>query len=618
LKSVSTRIDGPKPSAPVYPTPDVDPAVADPTAATTTATAAPDDSFGKAAPDSAPGGVPPAPPSLLKRNDNQQSADPKVMDLQKQVNAWRAANGQPPIKEDGFYGPQTQTAVRQFQKANGLGVDGEAGVRTQARLAMEDDPTFKALDPSVQDVVRKNLTAASDHTDQIDNLKAVATQPGFEKLSPDIQKQLLNTQWANRNDADVASNLAAIGGDATFRNLNDATKSQVIANVGALTGYPAGQQNVVKLATAPGFDKLSPTHQQQMLTVLNAKDPGDTKVRDRLIALASDPKFDAESDATKTAMINLAGDPATPDANVKAATDLTESPAFSSLSDTDKALVNDGVKAAKGDPAYDASVRALIEDPNFKNLSAAEKTAALSQAKNYPDARSVKNIERALAKDWFKTQSLSDKQRSLKTIGYLSQYDSGDRAVIDNTLNKFLDPKSNFQVIWKDYNDPPGSGTTFGEGADSKLWLNRAKVADGDGPLPITDDTKHLVLDTVPHEVNHLMNGDKVDKTYKYFEAEYRAWYVGFKAEHGRVPTNEEAMEQRISWQLNPSSFYGKYAAEALKDPKEAAKFYTLLSNLSGKKVDASNFKTVAAEDPNTWPTKNDPAPVPAGNLDNH
>jgi peptidoglycan hydrolase-like protein with peptidoglycan-binding domain len=597
----------------------VDPAAAaDTTAPTTSTPPPPNDAFGSAPPDSAPGGVPAAPPALLKRNDNQQAADPKVQDLQKQVNAWRAANGKPPIKEDGFFGPQTQTAVREFQKANGLGVDGEAGVRTQARLSVEDDPTFKALDPSTQGLVRQNLTAAGDHQDQIDNLKTVATQPGFDKLSPDVQKQILQTQWSNRNDADLASNLAAIGGDATFRNLNDATKSQVITNLGALTGYPAGQQNVAKLATAPGFDKLSPTHQKQMLDVLNAKDPGDTKVRDRLITLAGDPKFDAESDATKTAMINLAGDPATPDANVKAATDLTESPAFSQLSDTDKALVNDGVKAAKGDPAYDASVRSLIEDPNFKNLSAAEKTAVLSQVKNYPDARSVKNIDRALAKDWFKTQSLSDKQRSLKTIGYLSQYDSGDRTVIDNTLNKFLDPKSNFKVVWKDYNDPPGSGTTFGEGADSTLWLNRAKVPDGDAALPINGDTKHLVLDTVPHEVNHLLNGDKVAKSYKYFEAEYRAWYVGFKAENGRAPTNQEAMEQRISWQLNPNSFYGKYAGEALKDPKEAAQFYTLLSKLSGKKVDASNFKTVAAEDPSTWPTKNDPAPVPAGNLDNH
>ena len=132
------------------------------------------------------------------------------------------------------------------------------------------------------------------------------------------------------------------------------------------------------------------------------------------------------------------------------------------------------------------------------------------------------------------------------------------------------------------------------------------------------DDTKHLVLSTTPHEVNHLLNSDKVASTYKYFEAEYRAWYVGFKAQNGREPTNQEAMEQRISWQLNPDSFYGKYAGEALKDPKEAAKFYDLLSNMSGEKVDAGNWKTVIKSDPSTWPGKGSPAPVPAGNIDNH
>ena len=118
-------------------------------------------------------------------------------------------------------------------------------------------------------------------------------------------------------------------------------------------------------------------------------------------------------------------------------------------------------------------------------------------------------------------------------------------------------------------------------------------------------------------EVNHNINGDKVAKTYKYFEAEYRAWYVGFKAENGREPTNQEAMEQRLSWQLNPDSFYGKYAKEALKDPKEAQKFYDMLSTMSGQKVDAKNWETVIKSDASTWPDAAKPAPVPSGNITN-
>ncbi len=224
-------------------------------------------------------------------------------------------------------------------------------------------------------------------------------------------------------------------------------------------------------------------------------------------------------------------------------------------------------------------------------------------------------MDRLVQKDWFRSQDLGDKQRSLKMVAYLSQYDAGDRKIVDNTLNKFLDPKSDFKLEWKNYK--AGKGTTYGEADEKTLWLNRGIMAADNGKMVENAQTKHLVLSTTPHEVNHLLNKDKVASTYKYFEAEYRAWYVGFKAQHGRAPTNKEAMEQRISWQLNKDSFYGKYANEALKDPKEAQKFYNLLSQMSGQKVDASNWKTVIASDPSTWAKPGDPAPVPAGNLDN-
>jgi hypothetical protein len=130
--------------------------------------------------------------------------------------------------------------------------------------------------------------------------------------------------------------------------------------------------------------------------------------------------------------------------------------------------------------------------------------------------------------------------------------------------------------------------------------------------------SQHMVLSTMAHEVNHVLNKDEVASSYKYFEAEYRAWHVGFQARYGRPPTNAEAMNQRIKGQLDEKSFYGPYAKEAMKDPAEAAKFYDLLSKMSGKKVDASNWETVIKENPSTWTKPGDPAPLPSGNLDNH
>jgi hypothetical protein len=164
------------------------------------------------------------------------------------------------------------------------------------------------------------------------------------------------------------------------------------------------------------------------------------------------------------------------------------------------------------------------------------------------------------------------------------------------------------------------SGTTYGEGGDKTLTLNKDLISADNSKMVENDETNHLTLNTVPHEVNHLLNDDKVEKNFKYFQAEYRAWYVGFKAEHGRAPTNQEAMEQRLLWQLNPDSFYGKQAAEAMKDATEANRLFAFLGKVTGQTVNASNWETVIKSDPATWPhhAKQAAAPEPEGNFDNH
>jgi hypothetical protein len=344
--------------------------------------------------------------------------------------------------------------------------------------------------------------------------------------------------------------------------------------------------------------------------------PDDAQLAEGLGKMAGNAGFRNSNDKVKDSVIDTIAKnpPATAD-KVDNTLNLIGSPGFTKLSDADKALVTDGLKGAKADPKFAENTQKLLNDPKFEALKPEEKTAVLSQVKNYPDARAVANYQRMLQKDWFTNQDLGDKQRSLKMVGYLSSYDGGNRTITDNTLNKLLDPKSDFKLEWKSYTD-----NTHGEGdhKTNTISLNKGFIAADNNKMVENVKTQHMVLSTMPHEVNHILNKDEVAKTYKYFEAEYRAWYVGFQARYGRVPTNEEAMKQRISWQLDPSSFYGKYAKEALKDPAEAAKFYDLLSKMSGKKVDASNFDTVIKEDPSTWAKPGDPAPVPAGNLDNH
>jgi len=52
--------------------------------------------------------------------------------VQTALNVLRVAT--PPLDVDGEYGPLTTAAVKNFQQANGLAVDGWAGDKTQAKL----------------------------------------------------------------------------------------------------------------------------------------------------------------------------------------------------------------------------------------------------------------------------------------------------------------------------------------------------------------------------------------------------------------------------------------------------------------------------------------------------
>ncbi len=334
--------------------------------------------------------------------------------------------------------------------------------------------------------------------------------------------------------------------------------------------------------------------------------------------LSKSPELDGLSSEERSIVLHaLASNP--PPAADKISNTLDVLGSAKNLSPADRKLFVDGLNRSGGDPAYAANLKKLIEDPKFKSLKPAEKTAVLSQTRNYADAGAVANIDRLLQKNWFRAESLDDKQRSLKTIGRLSQYPTGDRQIINNTLDKMLGANSPLKIEWVEFPTSKTSGTTFGDRDGNTLHLNQKLVPKGNDSLPEDDTTNELVLATPPHEVNHYVNDDKVANTFQYFEAEYRAWYVDFKAEHGRPPTNQEAMEQRIVWQLNPDSVYGKSAAAALKNPKEAEKFYHFLESVTGMKVNAKNWKDVVKSDPATWADKGQsPAPVPPGNIDNH
>lgn len=358
-----------------------------------------------------------------------------------------------------------------------------------------------------------------------------------------------------------------------------------------------GYRAAAALYNSAEFEALSETDQKPVAEAFRDAQ-GDPAVTADLQKQIADPSFQALDAAGKTAKLTEFV--------------LLRSPEFEALSSSDQQLVRDALAAREpGDTALPASIKQLIESENFDKLGADEKTAVLSQVKNYPDARSVENIERMLAKDWFSDMDLGDKQRALKLIAYLSQHDSGDRTIIDNTLDRFLDPDSDYTMDFSE-NDAYGSA-----GDDGDFHLNPDYVDDGNGALDVGNgDTEHLVEHTIAHEVSHLVNGDETDQTFDYLNEEYRAWYVGFMAEHGRPPSNEEALE-RWEFFLNPDGGYADYSHGierdwwfdtdgALDKSEEAEKIFQMLSDLTGLEVNADNYRDVLASDPDTWNTDPD------------
>ncbi|WP_132999326.1 hypothetical protein [Luteimonas arsenica] len=367
------------------------------------------------------------------------------------------------------------------------------------------------------------------------------------------------------------------------------------------------------LASSPEFRSL-PTSDQALVVEALRNAGGDDAVARDIATLLADPSFQAMTAAQQTAKLTEVA--------------IQQSPEFTALPASDQKLVLDALAGrAPGDTGLPATVASLLASDDFQDLSAAEKTAVLSQAANYPDSRSVENIERLLAKDWFQDFDLADKQRTLKAVAYMSQNDAGDATINANTLDHVLSPDSDIVFAWdSSYNgDINSNGGLYGTAGGGTITFNSNMVNAGNGPLTETYNSKHVVLHTIAHEVNHILSGDRVADSYEYLEQEYRAWYTGFKAEFGREPTNAEAMG-RWRNQIDGSASYSTRSWAAINSsPEEALKFAEQLSLMTGVPVpqnashdELKQYIQDQVDLPSSkYADAGGAAPVPPGNITN-
>lgn len=389
-----------------------------------------------------------------------------------------------------------------------------------------------------------------------------------------------------------ALRLATLSGEGSVPQLAGRTNAELAA--------------AAALYNSEDFRALSPD-EQALVSEAYRNGHGELGTLEDLQAQIADPSFQALSADARGAVLQEFV--------------LVRSPDFQDLPADDQQRIRDTLAAREpGDTGLPATIAGLIAGDDFQALDADTRTAVLSQLENYPQSEVAANLERTLAKDWFQDQSVEDRQRSLKVIAGMTADEDGDRVVLDNTLDRLLDPDSDYALKW-DARHPDSNGniTSGWNPHDSHdVYLNSVLFDADNDPLAAGDESR-LALNTLPHEVSHAVNGDSTDQTYHYLNEEYRAWYVGYQAENGRPPSNEEAMA-RWEYFLSETGGYAEYSHGierrfwwdtdgALDKPDEAQQIFDLLSEFTGLDVDAGNYRDVLAMDPADWNTNpDDPA----------
>jgi peptidoglycan hydrolase-like protein with peptidoglycan-binding domain len=215
----------------------------------------------------------PAPAPVVKNSDlSLNSSGPEVEKFQAQLNQWRANQNPPlpPLTEKGFFGKETDAAVKDFQKTEGLKSDGIAGGNTKDRLTIENNPNFQKLNPDSQNHIRTKLNEFQKDPASRANLKKIATDPNLPNLSKDHQEKLLQI-WDKRKDNDITGELQKMIASPTWGQLDDKIKTGVLDRLNANAKDQFYTNNLTVMIHNPvfKFDQYSPKEQEKVLNVFD-------------------------------------------------------------------------------------------------------------------------------------------------------------------------------------------------------------------------------------------------------------------------------------------------------------------------------------------------------------
>lgn len=325
----------------------------------------------------------------------------------------------------------------------------------------------------------------------------------------------------------------------------DVDPAQVGSAAGALDD--AGFTALASLYGSPGFAGLA-DGDRQLLVAAVIDSGGDPAVCRDLQTRIGDPSFQAMTPPQRTAALTEEA--------------LLQTPEFKELPAGDQRLVREALdNRPAGDTSLPASIKSLIESAPFQSadgFSTQERTAILSQVRNYPDSRTVENLERLVGKEWFRDFGLDDTQRAAKTVAFLSQHDAGDQTIISNTLALFLSDAAPYRF---DFSEDSAYGSVPFSPEDL-FRINPRFIGADNNPVDTSQRSAEMgelrvIGHTFVHEVNHMRNWDRnlsLNSSYGFHE-EYRAYMVGVQAQLGSEPAVGDVIDRVASFVNHDGSY---------------------------------------------------------------
>ena len=157
------------------------------------------------------------PASLIPIPQQMGSNGEQVKLLQMELNRWRTNNGMEPLDVTGYFGKDTDKALKEFQRANNIKDDGIFGPISKHHLIVENNANFQQLPDNDKAAVRERmLQYGSDDPGRREAVVDFATRPDY--LNCD--SSLARTNALNYIDLPYDA-MPFKGGEKDIKNLED-------------------------------------------------------------------------------------------------------------------------------------------------------------------------------------------------------------------------------------------------------------------------------------------------------------------------------------------------------------------------------------------------------------